>query len=397
VASSSSSPAWQPVGISLLLPDLAGGGAERVMLLLAAQFAKLGHPVDLLLGRVEGPYLNAIPDNVRVVDLSGPGWPRSTPSLALAMAGGLRRYLAETSASVLMSSITGANLIACATVPLAARRPRLVIREASISANRKSALRTLACRLLYPRADAFIGNSKGVVEDLVRDLRVDGRKVHMIHNPIDLEFARCEAGGQSPHPWLEDGGPPVVLGMGRLSREKGFDLLLQAMAVLTRRCPARLILLGDGPEASALRQQAFELGISELTQFPGFQSNPYRWLGRCDVFCLSSRWEGFPQALAEALSLGRRVVASDCRSGPREILEGGRPGVLVPVGSAEALADGIAQALIMAHNERAQRARVQHFAMAGQAEKYLRILLPDHTAENNPESASSEDSPGHGN
>ena len=361
--------------IALLLPDLAGGGAERVVALLAGEFAQRGYPVDLLLGRAEGPFRDAVSAAVNVHALVGRAWPRNAACLAPAMVLGLRRYLARTNPAVLMSSITGANLVACAVKFLSRSNVQLVIREANTSANRRSALRTWACRRLYPQASAFIGNSMGVVEDLIRDLNVATDRVHLIHNPIDLDYLQREAQSPSPHTWFDDGGPPVVLGMGRLTEQKGFDVLLSAMAELTRRRPARLIVLGEGPEAESLRRQARALGISHLTQFVGFQVNPYSWLGRCDVFCLPSRWEGFPQTLVEALALGRRVVASDCHSGPREMLQGGRYGLLVPVDEAEPLAEAISWALDQPHDSAMQLARVEDFDLAAQAQKYLDPLL----------------------
>lgn len=367
-----------PARIALLLPDLAGGGAERVVTLLAGEFARRGHQVDLLLGRAEGPYRDTLPQSLNVHELAAPSWPRATACLGLATALGLRRYLVESKPAVLMSSITGANLVACAVMALAASKVRLVIREANTSTNRRSALRTTACRWLYTQGNAFIGNSKGVVEDLVRDLGVAAPCVHLIHNPIDLDCVQQQARLPSPHPWFDDGGPPVVLGMGRLTEQKGFDVLLSAMAELTRRRRARLIVLGDGPDAKALHRQARALGIGHLTQFVGFQCNPYAWLGRCHLYCLPSRWEGFPQTLMEALSLGRRVVASDCHSGPREMLEDGRYGLLVPVGEVAALAEAIERALDQPRATAMQVTGVRRFALGAQADKYLKVLLAGH-------------------
>jgi glycosyltransferase involved in cell wall biosynthesis len=289
---------------------------------------------------------------------------------------GLRRYLVATNPAVLMASLTGTNLVACFTVGLVAPRLRLIIREANTSTNRRRALSSHACKLLYRRADAFIGNSVGVVNDLVCDLGVDKRKVYLIHNPIDLEHVRREALGPCPHPWFNDCGPPVLLGMGRLTKQKGFDVLLRALASLLQRRAVRLVILGEGPERPTLEALALELGIQENVRMPGFRANPYPWLGRCDVFCLSSRWEGFPQALVEALGIGCQIVASDCHSGPKEMLENGRLGLLVPVGDHLRFATGIERMLALEGVNYAGRERAQEYSLSRQADRYLSVLVP---------------------
>ncbi len=163
----------------------------------------------------------------------------------------------------------------------------------------------------------------------------------MIRNPVVGPAIDRLAADDPGHPWLKGGGPPVVLGVGRLTRQKDFPTLLRAFARLRERVDARLIILGEGEDRDALEALARELDIGDVTDLPGFVDNPYGWMRRANVFVLSSAWEGSPNALTEALYLGTPVVATDCRSGPRELLEDGRYGPLVPVGDTEALAGAI--------------------------------------------------------
>ncbi|MGD9299694.1 MAG: glycosyltransferase, partial [Thiohalocapsa sp.] len=151
-----------------------------------------------------------------------------------------------------------------------------------------------------------------------------------------------------PHPWLDEAAQhaaPVLLGAGRLERQKDFPTLLRAFAALRgeRRC--RLVLLGEGAWRHRLTAEAAALGVAADLDLPGFQSNPYPFLARARVFVLSSAWEGSPNVLTEAMALGTPVVATDCPSGPREVLADGRFGRLVPVGDAAALAKAMAATL----------------------------------------------------
>jgi len=179
-----------------------------------------------------------------------------------------------------------------------------------------------------------------------------------------------------------------VLGVGKLKPQKGFDVLLRAFARVRAARPARLVILGEGPQRRALEQLARELGLSaDDVALPGFVANPYAWMARSAVFALSSRWEGLPNALIEALACGCAVVSSDCPSGPAEILENGRLGPLVPVDDAAALAAAIERALAPS-DPAPRRARARDYAIERVAPRYLAALLPDATLATNAASLS---------
>jgi glycosyltransferase involved in cell wall biosynthesis len=166
-----------------------------------------------------------------------------------------------------------------------------------------------------------------------------------VHNPIVTTDLRAKAEAPLEHPWFEPDQAPVVLGVGRLSPQKDFATLIRAFARVRMHRPARLMILGHGPERASLEALALAQGLADSVLLPGWVTNPYAFMARAGVFVLSSRWEGLPSVLIEALVCGTPVVATDCLSGPREILEDGRYGRLVPVGDEEALAAAIDAAL----------------------------------------------------
>jgi glycosyltransferase involved in cell wall biosynthesis len=200
-------------------------------------------------------------------------------------------------------------------------------------------------RWSYPRADAVVAVSDGVADDLARRLRVPRSRIHVVPNPIvtpDLaDLARRRVDPTS----FAAGAVPVILGVGRLTMQKRFDLLIEAFARVRRRHDARLMILGEGEDRPQLEALIRQLGLEQQVALPGFVANPFAYMARARVFVLSSAWEGLPGVLIQALACGTAVVATDCDSGPREILQGGRLGRLVPVGDVAALADAISSTL----------------------------------------------------
>ena len=178
------------------------------------------------------------------------------------------------------------------------------------------------------------------------------------------------------HPWLQPGQPPVVLAIGRLNEAKDFSVLISAFARLIQQRPARLVILGEGELRPALEAQLVQLGLdSDAAQLPGFVSNPYAWLARSALFVLSSRREGLPGALIEAMACGKPVISTNCLSGPDDILEGGRWGCLVPVGDANALAQAMAEVLDTPKEQLPDvRLRAADFEQERAVDAYLKIL-----------------------
>ena len=200
-------------------------------------------------------------------------------------------------------------------------------------------------RLTYPGAAAITAVSKGVAEDLAETIGIPRDRIDVIHNPVVTPELIARAAEPIEHEWFAPGSPPVVLAVGRLSPQKDYPTLLQAFAKARKRRPAKLLILGEGPLRPELEATIEELGIGPDVRLPGFVENPWAFMRQCAVYAMSSRWEGLPTVLIEALASGARIVSTDCPSGPREILDGGRYGRLVPVGDVAALARVLAEAL----------------------------------------------------
>ncbi|MEJ2357269.1 MAG: glycosyltransferase [Deinococcales bacterium] len=362
--------------VALFLPSLDAGGAERVMLDLADAFLELGVAAELVLASRRGPYLEDVPSELPVVDLG-----RSRVATSLLPLGA---YLRRRRPRALLSTLEHANVAALA-VRRVAPGIRAVIREANTvsrdlaSGEVRSRVLLRLMRWTYPTADAVVAVSAGVARDLSERLHVPAGRLHVIENPVLTP--RLRAGAREPldHPWFGAGEPPVVLAAGRLTPQKGFATLLRAFARARSRRPCRLVVLGEGEQRAELEALATELAVAEAVSLPGFVPNPFPHMARAGAFVLSSAWEGLPNVLIQALALGAPVVATDCRSGPAEILDGGARGnlgALVPVGDEVAMAEAILGAL-----ERGRAAPPQswleRYDRDAVAKRYLEVLGVD--------------------
>jgi glycosyltransferase involved in cell wall biosynthesis len=198
--------------------------------------------------------------------------------------------------------------------------------------------------------------------------------MRVIYNPVIDAALYAKADAPVEHPWFQPNQPPVVLAAGRLVALKGYDTLLRAFARVRQETFARLVILGEGPERPNLERLAAELGVAADVDMPGFDPNPFRYMKRAGVFVLSSRCEGLPNVLIQALACGCPVVSTDCPSGPSEILDGGRYGALVPVDDVEAMAGAIVRALL-GQVAPAPSAWLEQFRVEVVAEQYLRVML----------------------
>ncbi|MAR90182.1 MAG: glycosyltransferase [Pseudomonadota bacterium] len=326
--------------ISLFLPSLRGGGAERVMLTIANALAEKAFQVDLVLVHAEGPYLHQVSAKVNVVDLNC--------NRVIGALPGLIRYLARARPDAMISTMRHVNLVAITAKLIVHPTMTLLVREANAMPRASNSHLPLKERLLpfmmgflYRRANRVIAVSQGVAAGLTQRLELPPELIQVVYNPVvDEEIFRL-ARQPVVHPWLQNKTCPVILAVGRLSPQKDYETLIGAFAKIHRVRPARLIILGEGNRRDELQAMIAELGLKGVVDLPGFQENPFPFLAAADVFVLSSRWEGLPNTLIQALALGTPVVATDCPNGPAEILEYGKWGPLVPVGDSAALADAI--------------------------------------------------------
>ena len=189
---------------------------------------------------------------------------------------------------------------------------------------------------LYPLAKGVVAPSDGIRKELMR-MGIRGDKISVIHNPVIADEPRVEGGYADSS--LPPRGP-FILGVGRLHPQKGFDLLLRAFRRVTRR-DLHLVILGEGPDRAAVDLLARELGIADRVHLPGAVSGVDRWYGCAECFVLSSRYEGWPNVLMEAMAIGCAVVSFDCPYGPSEMIEHETSGLLVPAGDIEGLSEAI--------------------------------------------------------
>lgn len=327
--------------VSILISNLMAGGAERVTLNLIDGLVQLGCEVQLVLFSAVGELLADVPEGIEVIDLACERAHRGAIPLA--------RYLRHQVPDVLIGTEGHANIVAYFARLLAGVETRLVFTEhlalTGSPRNIRDRLYRLLASRIYRRVEAVVAVSGGVADSLVRGVGLPRESISVIYNPVLTEHFWETVAEPVEDPWFAPGGPPVILGVGRLVAQKDFPTLLKAFARVRQTHEARLMILGEGPDRRALEAQALELGLEGQVRLPGFVSKPASYMAHSSVFVLSSVREGLPTVLIEALAAGVPVVATNCESGPMEILDGGKLGRLVPVGAPEELGAAIIAAL----------------------------------------------------
>jgi len=363
-----------PHRLAVLVAFTGDGGVENMITNLLHGFVAAGVEVDLILLKARGGHLERIPPEVRVTRLD------VTTSLFALPA--VVRYLRRARPKAMLVAKDRASRIALIARRIALVDTRMVLRmgmHLSGSLAGKSTLRRwsryLPVRCLYPWADRIVTVSEAVADDLSTIGRIPRERFTVIRNPSIPDDLDSRAAAPVDHPWLQpDSTTPVILGVGRLTEQKDFTTLIQAFATVRQRREARLIVLGEGPERQALQALSARLGIGDAVHLPGFQANPYAWMARASLYVLSSRYEGSPNALVEAMSLGTPVIATDCPSGPGEITDHGRIAPLVPVGDRDALAAAMLRTLETPPDGSVLRKAVAAYRVSVSAGHYLDTL-----------------------
>lgn len=357
--------------ISILLPDLRPGGAERIRIVLAHEFLKRGHQVEFVLLKARGELLAEAEEHFKVVDLKC--------DRARALPVKLRRYLRDRRPDCLITAMWPLTAIAPLVSRFSTKSKVLVSEHGILSAQyeRWGPLHRLGLRLStaigYRLSSARVGVSGGVVDDIAALSFSNPSAFEVINNPVpprpNPDAAAIAAADAL---WLNGSGKRIV-SVGTLKEVKNHPLLLSAFAKLNQP-DAQLMIVGDGALRPSLEQHAANLNIADRVIFAGYQPDPTPFYHIADLFVLSSNYEGFGNVIVEALSCGTPVVSTNCPSGPAEILEDGRWGTLTPVGDADALAAAMQSSLDKSHDTEALKRRAADFAPEIAARKYLQAL-----------------------
>lgn len=359
--------------IAFYLATSGHSGVDRAMQNLIPAVARRGHAVDLLHVRKHGPHFAEAPPGVRIVDLGVSHVYNSLPAVV--------RYLRRERPVVMLSDKDRVNRTAFFSRLLAGVPTRLVFSSGTTLsielANRGLVDRTLqrwSFGHLYRRVSNVIVTSEGVKTDMSAYTGLPIGCIEVVPSPVVPAELFTTEQPRPEHPWFREGEPPVILGVGELGRRKDFPTLIRAFAAVRRRQSCRLMILGRGRDRDSLLSLAGELGVADGVALPGFEPNPYSYMAHAAVFAFTSLWEGLGFVIIEALAVGTPVVATDCPSGPREILHDGKYGELAPVGDVAAIAAGIEKAL----SERPDREYLQQGALPYEIEAsttaYLRAM-----------------------
>jgi glycosyltransferase involved in cell wall biosynthesis len=351
--------------IAIFMNSLSGGGMERAMLNLANFFIKQGASVDLLVASADGPLLSEIPESVNLINLKSSKaqyqsvrwWflkaailiePRFLILIfikklpkAVKVIPGLVSYLKDSSPDVILSTPTTANLAVIWAKTYSRYDKKTVVREASTLTEEIQNKNSFFFRMIkqfvskwYNHADTVICVSEGVKEDLSKNFLVQDEKLQAIYNILDVEKIKKKAALAENNSLIREYGD-FVLSIGRLEKQKDFETLIRAFHLIVNNVSVNLVILGEGSERHNLERLIDELSLVDRVHLPGFFINPYPFISKCNVFALSSRWEGCPNVLREALVLQRKIISTDCPSGAKEILHNVKQGRLVPVGNVE--------------------------------------------------------------
>ncbi len=342
------------------------------MVNLARGFSEQGVSVDLVLIKAEGVYLDQVPSNVRIVDLDR--------SRVLSSLFSLVRYLQHERPQVLLSTLPEPGIAAVWTRFLAGVSTRVVVnvqnntsQETQNGAGISARIMPQLIRWFFPWADAIVTVSQGVADDL-KQIGLPEAKIHVIHNPVVTPELLARSQEPVEHPWFAANQSPVIIAVGRLTKQKDFPTLLKAFAQVRKVRDAKLMILGEGEDRSLLEALVQELGIADSVALPGFVANPFAYLSKSAVFVLSSLFEGLPTVLIEAMAVGTPVVATDCKSGPMEILDNQRYGKLTRVGDVEELASAIVQILDQPTDSRILQQRAKEYSLEKSLQDYAEIF-----------------------
>jgi glycosyltransferase involved in cell wall biosynthesis len=360
---------------TVFIPSLqAGSGAERAAVVLAEGLADSTSEVDLLVldSVVDHPF--SIDDDVNLISLDASRTATSLPFLI--------RYLRSYNPDVLFSHMDHANIISILSSLISQADTNVISTVQNYtSSNAKTRSRIIynttiiLAKMLYPYSNKVVAVSRSVKKDLIDNIGIADQKVEVIHNPVFTKGITEKAKKDVDHAWFsKESNVPVITAIGRLNTQKDFPTLIKAFKILRDSRECRLLILGEGEERDSLEELIKENGLCSDISLPGYVENPYAYLSQSSLFVLSSRWEGLPTVIIEALAVGTPVVSTDCPGGASEILGDGAYGELVPVGDAHSLASAFESALKDSHNRERLVSRAKDFSSEKSVTMYKNLI-----------------------
>jgi len=366
------------VKVRMLISFSGDGGVEKMAINLMQGMLELGREVEVLRIKSQGRFVKHIPAPVKVIQL-----PASHNYLNIPF---LCKYLHKKRPGSILAfkeraivSLAIAKRITGSKVKIIGRMGTTLTQ--SLKERNRSPLyiflRTFLLRWAMKQTHRIVAVSRGVKEDLLSMSPSLREKVLCIPNPtitrelFEMSLSPVEEEWFGPNRDIK-----VAVAMGRLTTQKDFQTLISAIYLVNKSIPLRLFIMGEGEKRAQLQEQINKLGLNQRIKLAGFISNPYPYIANADLFVLSSRWEGSPNALTEALALGTPVVSTDCKSGPREILQDGRLGPLVEVGEPSSLAEAILKVIRDPLPPQVLKKGVGDYYYLTSARKYLSLLSP---------------------
>ncbi len=365
--------------VCFFLPNLNEGGIQRTAVNLADYFVDQGLKVDFLLDRVIGPFVKQVPNCSQIIDFKSPRLRDSVSALISYLKREQPKALISYThyhdeIAILAKHLSGVSTkIAVSTQNTLLGIPRPPLQNLPGFLGLTPYYPHTLIKLFYTWADVVLASSEGVAQDVAKISALPFEKIQVIYNPIVTPKLLEKAQEPVEHPWFQTGEPPVILGVGRLTKQKSFETLIQAFYQVLKQVKARLIILGTGPDQAKLQSLLYKLSLENEVSLQGFVENPYAYMTRAKVFVLSSAWEGFGNVLVEAMAVGTPVISTDCQSGPSEILADGKYGYLTPVGDSPAIAEAILQVLY-GNYKRVDSNWLNQFSIQNSAQKYLEAL-----------------------
>lgn len=386
--------------IAILTNTLSGGGMERAIVNIANQLASEGYNVDLLLAKCKGILFDELSKDVRVICLNemekfskfellkikGLGKLRFQLLLwafigrvpkALKCIKPIRDYISDVSPSLILSTPMTANIALIKATELSNIKPIIILREASTLSEEKTHSNNGVFKKItehvtecYSKANKVICVSKGVKKDLIDNYEVESNNCLVIRNPIDEELIVAKSKEIDGYFDKYDSKEPFILALGRLEEQKDFITLIKAFSKASNRINQNLLILGEGTQREKLESLVREYHLTDRVFMPGFVKNPYPYIANCDLFVLSSRWEGLANVLREAMVFEKKIVATDCPSGTKEILAPYNKGKIIPINDISAMSVSIVESI----NSVDDTVHVNEFELSDVSLDYLSVI-----------------------